>query len=134
MQQENITVRSSRIGSLGRCVSDMTTTHSNISVHPPSDAITHENVSVKVLEVKTSSFFTAILEYLFDIPVDCRSIEPAFTDMVRCQSSVLAQMEGDIGHNQFIGSYLDLMQNCEGIAKVAGLDEDELQYFLHLLP
>ena len=43
---------------------------------------------------------------------------------------LLAQTEGEIGFNLFLGAEADLLRNIHGVAEVAELDGDEVGYLL----
>lgn len=82
--------------------------------------------AVRKLEpIRTSGKFRAILAYLLDVTWT----EPAITDLViTSDGGIVAQHEGDLGCNDFLGTETDLMRNLDGISKLARLTKPEGQY------
>lgn len=77
--------------------------------------------------VRTSPRFTAILACLLDQEWTWPRIEQL---TVTCDGFLLAMREGDVGFNDFIGGYAELVRNLEGIGEVAGLSEGELDFLV----
>ena len=50
--------------------------------------------------------------------------------MIVIDKCLLARTEGEVTHKLFLGVEEDLIRNVHGIAKLAGLDGDELGYIL----
>jgi len=60
--------------------------------------------------------------------LDRQFTDPSIAALVNTSDGyVLAQREGDIGYNDFIGTRLDLELNWERLLGVAGLTQDECQ-------
>lgn len=75
---------------------------------------------------------TAIVSFLLGGWKDVE-IEPGIAEMmVTSDGYILARNSDDIGFNFFIGSEDDLNSNCEGIAEVVELNEDELALWREL--
>ena len=80
----------------------------------------------KLRPIDTSGMFTAILGCLLEEDW----AEPRIVQLIVTDKCVMAQNEGDVGFNRFIGAEADLIRNVHGIAKAAGLDGDEVGYLL----
>ena len=79
----------------------------------------------KLQQVEVSGQFTAILACLLDEDWTEPRIEELFLSPDHC---LLARLEGQVTHQQFLGAEEDLLRNVRGIAEVAELDGDELGY------
>ena len=86
-----------------------------------------QHCAAKLKGVETSAQFTAILACLLDEDWTTPKILQLCMTHDRC---LLARKEGDVGFDTFIAAESDLIKNIPGIAKVAGLDGDELGYLL----
>ena len=73
-----------------------------------------------------SGKMAAIVGYI----VGERFSDPAITELVVTSDGfVLAQAEGDVGANDFIGSEVDLNRNLLDLITAAGLTDDEVREF-----
>ncbi len=81
----------------------------------------------KLRAVKVSGMFAAILACL--LREDWT--EPKIEELrITYDRGLLAQTEGEVGFNLFLGAEADLIRNIHGVAKVAELDGDELGYLV----
>lgn len=81
----------------------------------------------KLRSVETSSMFTAVLGCLLGEDWSTPHIEELQLTPDRC---LLARVEGETSFKAFLGAEADLICNIHGLAKVAGLDGDEVGYLL----
>ena len=81
----------------------------------------------KLSSVETSGQFTAILGCLLGEDWSTPRIEERYPTPDHC---LLARVEGQVSHQQFLGAEQDLVRNVHGVAQVAGLDGDEVGYLL----
>jgi hypothetical protein len=82
-----------------------------------------QSCAAKLRGIETGPMFTAILACLLDEDWTTPRILQLAMTSDRC---LLARTEGDAGFDKFLGAESDLIRNIHGIAKVAGLDGDEL--------
>lgn len=67
-----------------------------------------------------SGKFTAVLACLFG---GHPWTEPAIAELaVTCDGFLLARQEGEIGHNDIIGSFDDLVRNMRGVLEAVGVE------------
>ena len=85
------------------------------------------NCARKLRHVETGPQFTAILDSLLKEDWTAPRIEEMLITPDRC---LLARVAGEPSFKMFLGAGADLIRNIHGIAKVAGLDGDELGYFI----
>jgi len=92
---------------------------------------TLDTVADKVLAIRVSPKFTAMLGAIFHRELT----EPPIVQLC-CTSDgmVLARHADDIGFNEMVASYNNLVRNCKGVGKVAGLTKREMEVFLGALP
>ena len=81
----------------------------------------------KVGAVETSGMFTAILGCLLGEDWSNPPIAELRLTPDRC---LLARAEGEPSFKSFLGAEADLIRNIHGVAKVAGLDGDEVGYLV----
>ncbi len=81
----------------------------------------------KLKEVEVSGQFMAVLACLLDEDWTSPPIKDLFLSPDHC---LLARVAGEVTHKLFLGAEKDLVRNIHGMAKVAGLDGDELGYLL----
>jgi hypothetical protein len=84
----------------------------------------------KLRSVETSGMFTAILSFLLGEDWATPRIEELRITPDRC---LLARLANEVTCKAFLGAEADLIRNVHGIAKVAGLDGDEVGYLLSRL-
>ena len=81
----------------------------------------------KLGPVETSGMFSAILGCLLGEDWSTPHIEELRLTPDRC---LLARVEGEPTFKSFLGAEADLIRSIHGVAKVAGLDGDEVGYLV----
>jgi hypothetical protein len=81
----------------------------------------------KLRAVEVSGMFSAIIACLLGEDWTNPKIEEL---RITFDRGLLAQTEGEIGFNLFLGAEADLLRNIHGVAEVAELDGDEVGYLL----
>jgi len=88
-----------------------------------------DSVTEKILAVKVSPKFMAILDCLLD--VEPRRTDPGLVSLViTSDGGLLGQPSGHVGYNDFIGNESDLFYNLQGVAEVAELTDDEWDWLV----
>jgi hypothetical protein len=83
--------------------------------------------AAKLERVEVSPMFKAVLACLVGEEWTTPRIEELHLTPDRC---LVARVEGEITHKHFLGAEEDLIRNIHGVAKVAGLDGDEVGYLV----
>jgi hypothetical protein len=81
----------------------------------------------KFADVEVSGMFKAVLACLLGEVWTTPHIEEL---QLTPDSGFLARLEGDAGSNHFLGAGADLIRNIHGVARVAELDGDEVDYLV----
>jgi hypothetical protein len=82
--------------------------------------------------VRVSPMFHAVLACLLGAEGWARPNLAALT--VTSDGFLLGMVEGDIGHNCFIGPVSTLEKNIRGVAEVVGLTDRQTKHLLSLVP
>ncbi len=86
-----------------------------------------DSVTEKILAVKVSPMFMAILDCLLD--VEPRRTDPGLVSLViTSDGGLLGQQADHVGYNDFLGSKSDLYYNIDGISEVAELTNEEYDW------
>ena len=92
-------------------------------IRTPEDI--RRSCAAKLRDVEVSDHFRAILGCLLGEDwTTPRLVEMRATP----DGALLGRVKGQAGFTAFIGDERDLLRNCHGVAKVAGLDGDEAGY------
>ena len=87
-----------------------------------------EQVAEKLLQVRVSPKFMAILDYI--LSAEPRTDPEILSMVITSDGGVLAQYPGDVGYNDYIASEMDLWHNLQGVAEVAELTDDEWDWLV----
>ncbi len=90
---------------------------------PVANVAMRDRVAEKILRVRVSPKFDAIIDCLLDLPA--RTAPVLVRLLVTSDGFLLGMREGHIGYNDFLGDVADLERNLGGLADVADLTPEE---------